>query len=69
MQHLRCFRQSNADGWFTITNSSSFLSPYEILSMAQEILSFYPEILCCVYSLESPHRGDSNEYTQHTIIV
>ena len=20
----------------------------------------------CVYSLESPHRGDSNEYTQHT---
>ena len=26
-------------------------------------------IVCCVYSLESPHRGDSNEYTQHTIIV
>ena len=25
--------------------------------------------LCCVYSLESPHRGDSNVYTQHTIIV
>ena len=22
----------------------------------------------CVYSLESPHRGDPNEYTQHTII-
>ena len=22
----------------------------------------------CVFSLESPHRGDSNEYTQHTII-
>ena len=21
-----------------------------------------------VFSLESPHRGDSNEYTQHTII-
>ena len=21
----------------------------------------------CVYSLESPHRGDSNEYTQYTI--
>ena len=20
----------------------------------------------CVYSLESPHRGDSNECTQHT---
>ena len=21
----------------------------------------------CVFSLESPHRGDSNEYTQYTI--
>ena len=30
---------------------------------------FYREIVCCVYSLELPHRGDSNEYTQHTIIV
>ena len=29
---------------------------------------FYHEILC-VYSLESPHRGDSNEYTQYTIIA
>ena len=27
------------------------------------------EILCCVYSLESPHRGDSNEYTQLLIFV
>ena len=24
--------------------------------------------VCCLYSLESPHRGDSNKYTQHTII-
>ena len=23
--------------------------------------------VCCVFSLESPHRGNSNEYTQHTI--
>ena len=23
--------------------------------------------VCCVCSLESPHRGDSNEYTQYTI--
>ena len=22
-----------------------------------------------VYSLELPHQGDSNEYTQHTIIL
>ena len=30
---------------------------------------FYHEVICCMYSLESPHQGDSNEYTQHTIIV
>ena len=24
--------------------------------------------VCYVFSLESPHRGDSNEYTQHTIV-
>ena len=33
------------------------------------VFLFYHGIVCCVYSLESPHRGDSNEYTQHTIIV
>ena len=26
-------------------------------------------IVCCVYSLESPHRGGSNEYTQYTILT
>ena len=29
----------------------------------------YRENVCCVYSLESPHRGDSDEYTQDTIIL
>ena len=52
-----------------------FFSPYKILPIAQEnnylgfFFLFYDGIVCCVYSLESPHRGDSNEYTQHTIIV
>ena len=23
--------------------------------------------VCCVFSSESPHRGDSNEYTQYII--
>ena len=26
-------------------------------------------MVCCVYSLESPHWGNSSEYTQHTVIV
>ena len=24
-------------------------------------------MVCCVFSLESPHRGDSNKYTQYTV--
>ena len=35
----------------------------------REIFLFYYEIVCCVYSLELPHCGNSNKYTQHTIIV
>ena len=29
---------------------------------------FFNMKVCCVFSLESPRLGDSNEYTQHTII-
>ena len=28
---------------------------------------FFNMKVCCVFSLESPHRGDSNKYTQSTI--
>ena len=28
---------------------------------------FFDMKVCCVFSLESPHRGDSNENTQYTI--
>ena len=31
------------------------------------ILIFFNMKVCCVFSLESPHRGDSNEHTQYTI--
>ena len=69
---------SNTDVSFTVDDSNSFLSPKEILPIAQEskyfgilkeIFLFYHENVCCVYTLESLHRGDSNEYTQHTIIL
>ena len=66
---------SNPDGSFTVNDSNSFFSPYKILPIAQEnkylgiFFLFYHGIVRCVYSLESPRRGDSNEYTQHTIIV
>ena len=50
-------------------------SPYKIILIAQEnkylgiFFLFHHGIVCCVYSLESPHRGHSNEYTQQPIIV
>ena len=28
---------------------------------------FFNLKVCCVFSLDSPHRGDSNGYTQYTI--
>ena len=58
-----------------MADSNLFLSPYVIFpivpenNLFKEPFLFYHEIACCVYSLESPHRGDSNEYIQHTIIV
>ena len=57
-----------------MVNSNSFLSPYEILPLAQENkylgkFSYFIMKLYVMYSLESPHQGNSNEYTQHTIIV
>ena len=34
----------------------------------RDVFSIFFNIkVCCVFSLESPHRGDSNEYTQYTI--
>ena len=59
-------------------DSNSFLSPYKILPMSQEnkhlgifmdFFLFYHEIIYYVYSLESPHRAESNKYIQYTIIV
>ena len=69
----------NTDGSFTVDDSNSVFSPYKIPPIAQENkylgifyfrdFFFYHGFVCCVYSLESPHQGNSNEYTQHTIIV
>ena len=28
---------------------------------------FFNMKVCCVFTLESPHRGDSNEYTHYTV--
>ena len=34
----------------------------------RDIISIFLNMkVCCVFSLELPHRGDSNEFTQYTI--
>ena len=56
------FDGSNTDGSFTMANSNSFFSPYEILPIALQnkylriFFLFDHKIECCVYSLESPLR-------------
>ena len=66
---------SNTDGSFTVDDSNSFFQSLQNSSNSSrkqifnDFFLFYHGIVCCVYSLESPHRGDSNEYTEHTIIV
>ena len=66
---------STTDGSFTVDDSNYFPVPILPIVFCQEnrylwmFFLFYHGIVCCVYSLESPHRGDSNEYTQHTIVV
>ena len=35
-----------------------------------DIFSIFINVkVCCVVSVESPHGGDSNEYTQYTISI
>ena len=34
----------------------------------EDLFDFYSMEVCCVFSLESPPMGDSNEYTQYTIV-
>ena len=38
--------------------------------LTRDIFSIFCNMnVCCVFSLESPHRGDSNEYKQHTFLI
>ena len=33
----------------------------------RDTFSIFFNMVCCVFSLDSPHRGDSNEYTQYIL--
>ena len=60
---------TNNDGSFTMSNSNSFLSPYEILLIAEESKCFGKFSFLFLRNFMLYVRGDFNEYTQHTIIV
>ena len=56
-------------------DSNSFFCPYIILPIAQGnkylgifLLFFFFNFIMVLYVM-CTHRGDSNEYTEHTIIV
>ena len=51
-----------------VVRANECLSYRRIRRHKRHIFSiFYNIKVCCMFSLESPHRGDSNEYTQYTI--
>ena len=60
---------SNTVVSFTMAKSNSFLSPHEILPIAQENKNVVFFIFNMKLFVVCTHRGDSNEYTQYTIIV
>ena len=51
-----------------VVRANECYSQHHVKRHNRDIFSifFYVKV-CCVFSLESPHRGESNEYTQYTI--
>ena len=47
-------------------NHSARLGDKNLKNIWNVFSIFYKIMVCWVYSLESPHRGDSNDHTQHT---
>ena len=51
-----------------VVQANECYSLHQVMRHNTDIFSiFFNMKVCCVFSLESPHRGDSNEYTQYTI--
>ena len=55
--------------WTRFWVPTKFFRHLKKTNMFRKIFLFYHKIVCCVYSLEFPHWGNSNEYTQHTTFV
>ena len=67
------FNGSNIFGIMKISSRQGYFEPMRVAKSARSggiiriSLSFYNMRVCCVFSLESPHCGDSDENTKYTI--
>ena len=53
-----------------VVRANECYSSRQVRGHNRDIFSIFLNVkVCFVFSLESPHRGDSNEFTQHTIIT
>ena len=68
------FNGSNTFRTMKISSRQGKFEPMKVACSARSggnigiIFSIFFHMKTCVFSLESPHRGDSNEYTQHAIV-
>ena len=44
------------------------IAPDQVAKYGFFLKIFFDIKICCTFSLESPHQGDSNENTKHTIV-
>ena len=52
-----------------VVRANECYSLHQVRRHNRGIFSIFFNIkVCCVFSIESPHRGDSNEYTKYTIV-
>ena len=66
LEHLRIHKNMFETG---AVRTGEYKTWRQVRWQNRDILSIYFNMkICCVFSLESPHRGDSNEYTQYTIV-
>ena len=53
--------------WLHVLHEGFNYSKTSMIRILWELFLFYHDNACCMYSLESPHRGYANDYTEHTI--
>ena len=53
-------------------DKSICIAPVKVLFLLKKLIcyvSYFSMKTCCGYSLQAPHRGASNEYSQHIFLM